>query len=117
MYIKRKFGLMCAYTVLLGMPEGKKPLGRRRHKWEDNIKMIVTRLWFGLWIAFTCPKQDSRWRALVNTATNIMVPLKAVDLLTECTFNFSRKTPGVGRFFVIMFRRRNDKPSNVCGVI
>jgi hypothetical protein len=37
------------YRVLVGKPEGKKPLGRRRHRWEDNIKMDLQEVGMGLW--------------------------------------------------------------------
>jgi len=35
------------YRVLVGKPEGKKPLGRQRHRWEDNIKMYLQEVGFG----------------------------------------------------------------------
>jgi len=37
------------YRVLVGKPEGKRPLGRPRRKWEDNIKMYVQEVGCGLW--------------------------------------------------------------------
>jgi hypothetical protein len=38
-----------AYRILVGKPEGKRPLGRRRHRWVDNIKMDLTEIeWYGL---------------------------------------------------------------------
>jgi hypothetical protein len=51
----------------VGNPEGKRPLGRRRRGWEDNIKMDL-RYWIH-------PAQDrDQWRALVNTIVNLRVP-------------------------------------------
>jgi len=38
-----------AYNVLLGKPEGKRPLGRPRHLWEDNIKMALQEVGWGAW--------------------------------------------------------------------
>jgi hypothetical protein len=38
--------------VLVGKPEGKRPLGRPRRRWEDGIRMILGRLAWGLWIGF-----------------------------------------------------------------
>jgi len=35
--------------VLVGKPEGKRPLGRRRHRWEDNIKMYLKEVGYGVW--------------------------------------------------------------------
>jgi len=37
------------YRVLVGKPEGKRPLGRPRHRWEDNIKMDLQELGCGVW--------------------------------------------------------------------
>ena len=62
------------YRVLVGKPGGKRPLGRPRHRWEDNIKMDLQEVGCGVmdWIELT---QDRyRWRAFVNTVMNIRVP-------------------------------------------
>jgi hypothetical protein len=58
----------------VGKPEGKRPLGRPRRRWVDNIKMDLTEIgWDGVdWIKLA---QDSDlWRALVNTVMNLLVP-------------------------------------------
>jgi hypothetical protein len=59
------------YRLLVGKPEGKRPLGRPRRRWIDNIKMdlLVSVVdWIGL-------AQDRyRWRALVNSVMNLRVP-------------------------------------------
>jgi hypothetical protein len=62
------------YRLLVGKPEGKRPLGRPRRKWIDNIKMDL--LAIGLNVAdWICLTQDSyRWRALVNAVMNLQVP-------------------------------------------
>jgi hypothetical protein len=62
------------YRVLVGRPEGKRPLGRRRRRWEDNIKMDLRgRGMDGAnWIQLA---QDRvQWRACVNTVINLRVP-------------------------------------------
>ena len=63
-----------AYGVLVGMPEGKRPLGRPRLRWEDNIKVNFKDVrWEAMdWIVLA---QDmSRWRGLVNAVMNLRFP-------------------------------------------
>jgi len=62
------------YRVLVGKPEGKRPLGRRRHRWEDNIKMDlkVVGCEGTYWIELA--QDRHRWRALVNVVMNLWVP-------------------------------------------
>jgi hypothetical protein len=61
---------MNAYGILMGKPEGKLPLGRPRHRWNDNIKMDFREIgWGGMeWIDVV------QWSALVNTVMNFGVP-------------------------------------------
>jgi len=62
--------------VLVGKPEGKRPLERPRRRWEDNIKMDLQKVGGGCadWIELA---QDSdRWRALVSRVMNFRVPKK-----------------------------------------
>jgi hypothetical protein len=42
------------YKVLVGKPEGKRPLGRPRRRWEDGIRMDLREIGFGVWIGFDC---------------------------------------------------------------
>jgi hypothetical protein len=58
----------------VGKPEGKRPLGRPRRRWVDNIKMDLTEIgWVSMeWIDL--PQDRDQWRALVNTVMNIRVP-------------------------------------------
>ena len=61
------------HRVLVGKPEGKRPLGRPRCRWEDNIKMDHQEVgWGGDWMELA--QDRDRWRALVNTAMNLRVP-------------------------------------------
>jgi hypothetical protein len=58
-----------AYNILVGRPEGRRPLGRPRRRWEDNIKMDLGDVdWIHL------AQNRDRWRALVNTLMNLRVP-------------------------------------------
>jgi hypothetical protein len=58
----------------VGNPEGKRPLGRPRSKWEKNIKIDIGEIeWGGVdWIDL--PQDRDRWKALVNTIMNLRVP-------------------------------------------
>jgi hypothetical protein len=63
-----------AYRVLVGKPEGKRPLTRPRRRWEDNIKMDLQEVrWEGMyWIELS--QDRNRWQALVNALINLRVP-------------------------------------------
>jgi hypothetical protein len=63
-----------AYRILVGKPEGKRPLGRPRRRWVNNIKMDLSDIgWNGMdWIALA--QDRDQWRALVNTVMNLRVP-------------------------------------------
>jgi hypothetical protein len=58
----------------VGKPEGRRPLGRPRRRWEDNIKMDLLEVgWEGAdWIDLA--QDRDRWRALVNAVMNLLVP-------------------------------------------
>jgi hypothetical protein len=64
----------CAYNILVGRPEGRRPLGRPRRRWEDNIKMDLREIGFGDadWIRLA--QDRDRCRALVNTVMSLRVP-------------------------------------------
>jgi hypothetical protein len=60
------------YKVLVGKPEGKKPLGRPRRRWEDGIRMDFKET--GLRVHWILLAQDrDRWRAVVSAVTNLRV--------------------------------------------
>jgi hypothetical protein len=62
------------YSLLVGKPEGKRPLGRPRRRWIGNIKMGLLEIGLNVvdWIALA---QDRyRWRALVNSVMNLRFP-------------------------------------------
>ena len=61
------------HRVLVGKPEGKRPLGRPRRRWEDNIKMDIQEVaGGGDWMEVA--QDRDRWRALVGTVMNLRVP-------------------------------------------
>jgi hypothetical protein len=63
-----------AYRIFVGKPEGKRPLGRPRRRWEDNIKMDLRELGWGSMDRIDLSQDRERWRALVNTVMNLRVP-------------------------------------------
>ena len=62
------------YRVLVGKPQGKRPLGRPRRRWEDNIRMDLQEVGrsCGDWMELS--QDRDRWRALVSTVRNLRVP-------------------------------------------
>jgi hypothetical protein len=63
-----------ACRILVGKPEGNRPLGRPRHTWVNNIKMDLREIgWDGMDCIDLAQDRD-RWRALVNTVMNLRVP-------------------------------------------
>jgi hypothetical protein len=61
------------YKVLMGKPEGRRPLGRPRRRWEDRIRMDLMEIGLGSvhWIQLA--QDRDRWRAVVNTVMNLRV--------------------------------------------
>jgi hypothetical protein len=62
------------YRVLVGKPEGKRPLGSPRRRWEDNVRMDLQEVGYGCedWIRLA--QDRDRWRALVSAVRNLRVP-------------------------------------------
>jgi len=70
-YIQERRG---AYRVLVGKPDGMRPLGRPRRRWEDNIRMDLREVgwWCVDWMELA--QDRDRWRALVSAVMNLRVP-------------------------------------------
>jgi hypothetical protein len=71
---------ICVYRILVGRPEGKRPLGRPRRKWEDNIKMDLREIGIdgANWIQLA---QDRvQWWAFVSMVMNLRFPLRKQDI-------------------------------------
>ena len=62
------------HRVLVGKPEGKRPLGRPRHRWEDNIKTDLQEVEGACRDWMELAQDRDRWRALVSTVMNLRVP-------------------------------------------
>jgi hypothetical protein len=73
------------YRLLLGKPEGKRPLGRPRHRWVANIRMDLGEVGWGdvVWIGLA--QDRNRWWALVNSVLNLWVPWNAGKLSSGLT--------------------------------
>jgi len=72
------------YWVLVGKPEGKRPLGRTKRRWEDNIQMDLQEVGWRRGMDWIELAQDrNRCRALVNAVMNLRVPYNARNFLTS----------------------------------
>jgi len=73
-YVARMGEEKGVYRVLVGKPEGRRPLGRPRHKWVDNIRTHLqeVRCWYMDWIGLA--QDRDRWRTLVSAVMNLQVP-------------------------------------------
>jgi hypothetical protein len=70
-----------AYMILVGKPEGNKPLGRPRRRWVDNIKMGLREIgWDGM-DSIDLPQDRDQWRALVNMANELAGSIKCWEVL------------------------------------
>jgi hypothetical protein len=81
------------YRLLVGKPEGKRPLVRPRRRWIDNIKMDLSDIGLSVvdWIGLA---QDRyRWRALVNSVMNLRVPYNAGNYRMAAQLVASRVVP------------------------
>jgi hypothetical protein len=69
-----------AYRLLMGKPDGKRPLRRPRRRWVDNIRMDLGEVGWGDvdWIGLA--QDRDRWRAVVNSVMNPRVSIKCWDL-------------------------------------
>ena len=62
------------YTILVGKPEAKRPLGRPRHRWEDNIKIDLQEVGWGGMDSIKLAQDRGRWWELVNVVMNLRGP-------------------------------------------
>jgi hypothetical protein len=73
-HLVNKFLPLCFRALLMGKPDGKRPLGRPRRRWVDNIRVNLGEVGWGDvdWIGLA--QDRNRWRALVNSVLNLRVP-------------------------------------------
>jgi hypothetical protein len=73
-HVARKGAKRNACTILVGKPEGKRPLGKPRRRWMDNIKMVLREIGWDVMDWIDLAQDRDQWRALVNTVINLRVP-------------------------------------------
>jgi len=69
------------YRFLVGKPEGKRPLGRSRRRWVDNIRMDLQEVGWGIWTGFWLAQDRDRWRTLVSAVMNLRGSVKCGKFL------------------------------------
>jgi len=62
------------YRVFMGKPEGKRPLGKPRRRWDDNIKMDLQEVVCGVMDWIELAQDRDKWRPLVNVVMKFLVP-------------------------------------------
>jgi hypothetical protein len=79
--------------VLVGKPEGKRPMGKPRRRWEDNIKMDLQEVGGGCGDWMELAQDRDMWQALVSMVRNTRVPkMRGISLLAAEPVSFSRRT-------------------------
>jgi hypothetical protein len=63
-----------AYRILVGKPERKRPLGRPRRRWDDNIKLDLREIGWGFMDSIDLAQDRDQWETLVNTVMSLRVP-------------------------------------------
>jgi hypothetical protein len=70
-YVARRGDMRNAYRILIGKPEGKRPLGRPRRRWEDNIKMDLRDMGINGANGIRLTQDGVHWRGFVNTVMDL----------------------------------------------
>jgi hypothetical protein len=72
-HVARTGDMTYAYNILVGKPEGKRPLGRHRHRWEDHIKMDIWEIGWNVVDLMHLAQNMNHWRALMNAVMNLRI--------------------------------------------
>ena len=73
-YVARMDKGRSAFKILTGKPTGKRPLGRLKHRWKDNIRMDIEKMGINAGNLVDLAQDRNYWRAIVNVALNLWVP-------------------------------------------
>jgi len=73
-HVARKGEERGVYSLLVGKPEGKRPLGRPRRRWVDNIRMDLQEVGCGYRDSIGLAQDRDKWRTLVSAVMNLRVP-------------------------------------------
>jgi hypothetical protein len=79
-HVARMWEKRNAYRLLVGKPDGKRPLRRQRRRWVDNIEMDLLEMSWGGVDCIGLAQDRDKWRALVNAVMNLQVPKNAEKL-------------------------------------
>ena len=105
-------------TGAVGKPEGKRPMGRPRRRWVDNIRMGLQKVGCGYMDWIGLPQDRDSWQTLVSAVMNLRVQWNAGNFLTSCKpVSFSRRTlhHGVSKIYYTIFiiYYSSDSPSSL----
>jgi hypothetical protein len=92
-YVARMGEERGVYRVLLGKPEGKRPMGRPRRRWVDNIRMDLHEVGCGYVDCIGLAQDRDRWQTLVSAAMRLRIPLNAGNFLTSCKLLMKDSAP------------------------
>jgi hypothetical protein len=92
-HVARMGEIWNAYNILVGKLEGKRPLGRPRRRWEDNVRVDLREIGWECMDWMHLAQDRDHWLPLVNTVMKSRFPADAVNILTSwATISFSRRT-------------------------
>ena len=102
------------FRGLVGKPEGKRPFGRPRRRWEDNINMDLQEVRCGGMDWIELAEDMDRWEAFVNAVMNLRVPYNAENFLTGWNPLASQQGLCSMEYFLSAYRRNDSSRQPTC---